>query len=67
GDVNLFKAWGFLPSSEPAIGRSQDLATDGWCRRTAELPLVVELEKATCPHKCRMDPKNPPAALAGKP
>ncbi|MFM7864092.1 MAG: hypothetical protein ACKPHU_07755, partial [Planctomycetaceae bacterium] len=49
GAVNLFKAWGFLPSSEPAIGRSQELATDGWCRRTAELPWLVELEKAACP------------------
>ena len=47
---------GFLPSSEPAIGRSQELATDGWCRRTAELPLLVELERAACPQKSRKDP-----------
>jgi len=47
---------GFLPSSEPAIGRSQELATVGWCRRTAELPLLVELERAACPQKSRKDP-----------
>jgi len=46
---------GFLPSSEPAIGRSQELATVGWCRRTAELPLLVELERAACPQKSRKD------------
>jgi len=46
---------GFLPSSEPAIGRSQELATNGWCRRTAELPLLVELDRAACPQKSRKD------------
>ena len=51
--MNLFKMSGFLPSSEPAIGRSQELATVGWCRRTAELPLLVELERAACPQKSR--------------
>ncbi len=34
----------FLPSSEPAIGRSSELSNDGWCRRTADLLLLVELE-----------------------
>ena len=53
--MNLFKMSGFLPSSEPAIGRSQELATDDWCRRTAELPLLVELESAACPQKSRKD------------
>ena len=51
--MNLFKISGFLTSSEPAIGRSQELAADGWCRRTAELPLLVELERAACPQKSR--------------
>ena len=54
--VHLFKMSGFLPSSEPAIGRSQELATVGWCRRTAELPLLVELERAACPQKSRKNP-----------
>ena len=58
--MHLFKMPGFLPSSEPAIGRSQELATDGWCRRTAELPLLVELERAACPQKSRKDQKFPP-------
>jgi hypothetical protein len=53
--MNLFKMSGFLPSSEPAIGRSQELATVGWWRRTAELPLLVELERAACPQKSRKD------------
>jgi len=53
--VNLCKMSGFLPSSEPAIGRSQELATDGWCGRTAELPLLVELERAVCQQKCGKD------------
>ena len=51
--MHLFKMPGFLPSSEPAIGRSQELATDGWGRRTAELPSLVELERAACPQKSR--------------
>jgi hypothetical protein len=55
GDVNLFKALGLLPASEPAIGRLQELATDGWCRQSAELPGLVELEKAACPHKYGKD------------
>jgi hypothetical protein len=61
----LFKMPGFLPSSEPAIGRSQELATDGWCRRTAELPLLVELERAACPQKSRKDQyfAGPPSRL----
>jgi len=59
--MHLFKMPGFLPSSEPAIGRSQELATDGWCRRTAELPLLVELERAACPQKSRKNPFPMPA------
>lgn len=53
--VNLCKMSGFLPSSESAIGRSQGLATDGWCGRTAELTLLVELERAVCQQKCGKD------------
>ena len=53
--MNLFKMSGFLPSSEPAIGRSQELATVGWCRRTAELPLLVESERAAYPQGSRKD------------
>ena len=32
--MNLFEMSGFLKSSAQATGRSQGLATDGWCRRT---------------------------------
>ncbi|MFN5313618.1 MAG: hypothetical protein ACK5FF_04105, partial [Planctomyces sp.] len=59
--MNLFKMSGFLPSLEPAIGRSQELATNGWCRRTAELPLLVELDRAACPQKSRKNPFPMPA------
>jgi hypothetical protein len=52
---------------KPAIGRSQELATDGWCRRKAELPLLVELEKSACPHKYRMDLISPLFFFTEKP
>ena len=51
----LFKTLGFLPSSEPAIGRSQEQATDGWRRRKAELPLLVVPEEGGYPQESRMD------------
>ncbi|MEY3227877.1 MAG: hypothetical protein RLZZ536_2496 [Planctomycetota bacterium] len=34
--VHLFKMSGFLPSLEPAIGRSQELATNGVCIHLTE-------------------------------
>lgn len=45
----------FVGASHRSLARA---ATDGWHRGTAELPLLVELERAAYPQKSRLDLQN---------